>query len=77
MDRSEIYRGMSRNRLEVATTNISDGMDGKPDTGRENIEKNTDFWWFYIKLTMLMLRYELEILIRVVWSTNTNCVKIS
>ena len=23
MDRSEIYRGMSRNRLEVATTNIS------------------------------------------------------
>ena len=35
MDRSEIYRGMSRNRLEVATTNISDGMDGKLEIGRK------------------------------------------
>ena len=64
MDRSELYREMSRNRLKVGPSTRSDVMDKKPDTGRENVVKTPFFWWFNIKLTVLTLRYRLEILMQ-------------
>ena len=63
--------------FESDPTTLSDGMDGKPDTGRKNLQKNAVFWQFDIKLTVLMLRYGLAILIQVEWSSDTLFVKVS
>ena len=72
-----IFLGRFLTMFGSEPTTLSDGMDEKPDTSREFIVKNTVFWWFYIKLTVLMLGYGLEILIRVVWSRYTSFGKIS
>ena len=64
MDRSGIYRGMSRNRLEVGPTNSSAGINRNADTIGEKPAKMAFFSWFLIKLRVLMDRYRLDILIQ-------------
>ena len=64
MDRSEIYQGMSRNRLEVGQTNSSAGINRNADAIREKPSKMAFFSWFLIKLRVLKGRYELDILIQ-------------
>ena len=64
MDRSEIYRGMSRNRLEVGPTNSSVGINRNADAIGEKPAKKAFFSSFFIKLRVLMDRYRLDILIQ-------------
>ena len=64
MDRMEIYRGMSRNRLEVSATNSSAGINRNADAIGEKPAKMAFFWWFLIKLRVLKGRYQLDILIQ-------------
>ena len=60
--------------MESDLTTLSDAMDGKPDTGQS---ENAVPWMFDIKLTVLLLRYGLAILIRVEWSSDTRFIKVS
>ena len=64
MDRSGIYRGMSRNRLEVATTNISAAINRNADAIGEKRSKMAFFSLFLINLRMLKGKYGLDILIQ-------------
>ena len=64
MDRSEIYRGMSRNRLEVGPTNSSAGINRNADAIGEKTAKKPFFSSFLIKLRVLLSRYQLDILIQ-------------
>ena len=64
MDRSEIYQGMSRNRLEVGPTNSSAGINRNADAIGEKPAKMAFFSWFLIKLRVLKGRYRLDILIQ-------------
>ena len=75
--RCGIYRGPKLSIFRIDPTTGSDAIDRKPDTGVENVTKNAVFWWFNLKLMVLTLRYRFEILIRVVWSSNSTFTKIS
>ena len=60
----EIYRGMSRNRLEVGPTNSSAGINRNADVIGEKPAKMAFFSCFLIKLRVLKGRYQLDILIQ-------------
>ena len=64
MDRTEIYQGMSRNRLEVGPTNSSAGINRNANAIGEKPAKMTFFSSFLIKLKVLKTRYQLDILIQ-------------
>ena len=55
--------------FESDPTTLSDGMDGKPDTGQS---ENAVFG----SLTLLLLRCGLAILIQVEWGSDTYFIKV-
>ena len=72
-----IYLGRTLSNFRIIPTTGLDGIGRKPDTGRESIVKNAVFWWFSIKLTVLMVRYRVEIFIQVVRDGIAHFVRVS
>ena len=69
-----LRRLLTKFRSEPTTR--SDGIGRKPDTGRDSIMKNAVFWWFSIKLTVLMVIYRVEIFNQVVRDNIAHFVQV-